>query len=90
MISIIEANINLTNTMNILDTRLISVKGKSLLTTGGIKVTDKHHRNILNDTILLNGVPLIEMHHQRWDACQRLLATGYGIENVNSQELVDI
>lgn len=60
------------------------IDGKSALTGIGSDYTDYYS---VNSVLLLNGKPLVQGDYPVCSTCCALLARGYGIENINCEEL---
>lgn len=70
---------------------LIEVKnGKSVLISQTQSVGDAYYGNRYLSALTLNGKPLIQKDVPSCPTCAGLLATGYGIEKIDSAELKEI
>ena len=74
--------------INIKEAKLVYVNGKGKLTVERGK--SRHPDWEAPSKIKLNDVPLIQAKIPDCSTCSSLLATGYGIENANCKELLEI
>ena len=87
-VDILDLKVNCSEIINIKETRLIYVNGKGKLTVE----IGKPEPNIwrIPSKIKLNNIPLIQSKVSDIPTWCNLLATGYGIENTNCKELLEI
>ncbi|WP_339065355.1 hypothetical protein [Fusobacterium animalis] len=87
-VDILDLKVDCSEIINIREAKLVYVNGKGKLT---IEI-GKTEPNIWRapSKIKLNDVPLIQAKIPDCPTCSSLLATGYGIENANCKELLEI
>ena len=87
-VDILDLKVDCSEIINIKEVKLVYVNGKGKLTVE----IGKTEPNIWRapSKIKLNDVPLIQAKIPDCPTCSSLLATGYGIENTNCKELLDI
>ena len=87
-VDILDLKIDCSKIINIREAKLVYVNGKGKLTVE----IGKTEPNIWRapSKIKLNDVPLIQAKIPDCPTCSSLLATGYGIENANCKELLEI
>jgi len=86
-VEIIDIKLDTSTIPSIKEAKLVYINGKSKLVTD-IGRYDSNYRSPYQ--IKLNDVPLIQAKIPTCPTCCSLLATGYGIENANCKELLDI
>ena len=86
-VEIIDIKLDTSTIPSIKEARLVYINGKSKLVTD-IGRYDSNYRSPYQ--IKLNDVPLLQAKIPNCPTCCSLLATGYGIENANCKELLDI
>ena len=87
-VDILDLKVDCSEIINIKEAKLIYVNGKGKLTVERGKF--RHPDWEAPSKIKLNDVPLIQAKIPDCSTCSSLLATGYGIENANCKELLDI
>ena len=87
-VDILDLKVDCSEIINIKEGKLVYVNGKGKLTVE----IGKTEPNIWQapSKIKLNDVPLIQAKIPDCSTCSSLLATGYGIENANCKELLEI
>ena len=86
-VEIIDIKLDTSDVPSIKEARLVHINGKAKL----VKDIGKHDDNYTSPyQIKLNDVPLLQAKIPNCPTCCSLLATGYGIENANCRELLDI
>jgi len=86
-VEIIDIKLDTSTIPSIKEAKLVYINGKSKLVTD-IGRYDSNYRSL--SQIKLNDVPLIQAKIPTCPTCCSLLATGYGIENANCEELLAI
>ena len=86
-VEIIDIKLDTSTIPSIKEAKLVYINGKSKLVTD-IGRYVSNYRSL--SQIKLNDVPLIQAKIPNCPTCCSLLATGYGIENANCEELLDI
>ena len=86
-VEIIDIKLDTSTIPSIKEAKLVYINGKSKLVTD-IGRYDSNYRSPYQ--IKLNDVPLLQAKISNCPTCCSLLATGYGIENANCKELLDI
>ena len=86
-VEIIDIKLDTSTIPSIKEAKLVYINGKSKLVTD-IGRYDSNYRSPYQ--IKLNDVPLLQAKIPNCPTCCSLLATGYGIENANCEELLDI
>ena len=87
-VDILDLKVDCSEIINIKEVKLVYVNGKGKLTVETGK--SRHPDWEVPSKIKLNDVPLIQAKIPDCSTCSSLLATGYGIENTNCKELLDI
>ena len=87
-VDILDLKVDCSEIINIKEAKLVYVNGKGKLTVE----IGKTEPNIWQapSKIKLNDIPLIQAKIPDCSTCSSLLATGYGIENANCKELLEI
>ena len=86
-VEIIDIKLDTSDVPSIKEARLVHINGKAKL----VKDIGKHDDNYTSPyQIKLNDIPLLQAKIPECSTCCSLLATGYGIENANCKELLDI
>ena len=87
-VDILDLKVDCSEIISIKEAKLVYVKGKGKLTVE----IGKTEPNIWQapSKIKLNDIPLIQSKVSDCPTCSSLLATGYGIENTNCKELLEI
>ena len=86
-VEILDIKLDTSDVPNIKEAKLVYVNGKSKL----VNDVGKYDSDYTSPCqIKLNDVPLIQTKIRPCSTCCSILATGYGIENANCQELLDI
>ena len=87
-VDILDLKVDCSEIINLKEAKLVYVNGKGKLTveTG----TSEAPNWEAPAKIKLNDIPLIQMKIPDCPTCSSLLATGYGIENANCKELLEI
>ncbi|ATV70792.1 hypothetical protein [Fusobacterium pseudoperiodonticum] len=87
-VDILDLKVDCNKIINIKEAKLVYVNGKGKLT---VETGKSEPPNWEAPTkIKLNGIPLIQAQIPDCPTCSSLLATGYGIENTNCKELLEI
>ena len=86
-VEILDVKLDTSDVPNIKEAKLVYVNGKGKL-VNDIGKYDSDYTSPCQ--IKLNDVPLIQTKIRPCSTCCSILATGYGIENANCQELLDI
>ena len=86
-VEILDIKLDTSDVPNIKEAKLVYVNGKGKL-VNDIGKYDTDYTSPCQ--IKLNDVPLIQTKIRPCSTCCSILATGYGIENANCQELLDI
>ena len=86
-VEILDVKLDTSDVPNIKEAKLVYVNGKGKL-VNDIGKYDTGYTSPCQ--IKLNDVPLIQTKIRPCSTCCSILATGYGIENANCQELLDI
>ncbi|WP_239652278.1 hypothetical protein [Fusobacterium periodonticum] len=83
-----SSQVDCSEIINIKEAKLVYVNGKGKLTveTGKSELPNWEAPT----KIKLNGIPLVQAQIPDCPTCSSLLATGYGIENTNCKELLEI
>ena len=87
-VDILDLKVDCSEIINIKESKLVYVNGKGKLTVETGK--SRHPDWEAPSKIKLNDVPLIQAKIPDCPTCSSLLATGYGIENANCKELLEI
>ena len=87
-VDILDLKVDCSEIINIKEAKLVYVNGKGKLTVERGK--SRHPDWEAPSKIKLNDVPLIQAKIPDCSTCSSLLATGYGIENANCKELLEI
>ena len=87
-VDILDLKVDCSEIINIKEAKLVYVNGKGKLTVE--KGKSRHPDWEAPSKIKLNDVPLIQAKIPDCSTCSSLLATGYGIENANCKELLEI
>ena len=87
-VDILDLKVDCSEIINIKEAKLVYVNGKGKLTVERGK--SRHPDWEAPSEIKLNDVPLIQAKIPDCSTCSSLLATGYGIENANCKELLEI
>ena len=87
-VDILDLKVDFSEIINIKEAKLVYVNGKGKLTVERGK--SRHPDWEASSKIKLNDVPLIQAKIPDCSTCSSLLATGYGIENANCKELLEI
>lgn len=87
-VDILDLKVDCSEIINIKEAKLVYVNGKGKLTVETGK--SRHPNWEAPSKIKLNDVPLIQAKIPDCPTCSSLLATGYGIENANCKELLEI
>ena len=86
-VEILDIKLDTSDVPSIKEARLVHINGKAKL----VKDMGKYDDNYTSPyQIKLNDVPLLQAKIPNCPTCCSLLATGYGIENTNCKELLDI
>ena len=86
-VEIIDIKLDTSNVPSIKEARLVHINGKAKL----VKDMGKYDDNYTSPyQIKLNDVPIVQAKIPECSTCCSVLATGYGIENANCKELLDI
>ena len=86
-VEIIDIKLDTSNIPSIKEARLVYINGKAKL----VKDMGKYDDNYTSPyQIKLNNIPIVQAKIPECSTCCSLLATGYGIENANCKELLDI
>ena len=87
-VDILDLKVDCSEIINIKEAKLVYVNGKGKLTveTGKSELPNWEAPT----KIKLNGIPLVQAQIPDCPTCSSLLATGYGIENTNCNELLEI
>ena len=86
-VEILDIKLDTSDVPNIKEAKLVYVNGKGKL----VNDVGKYDTDYTSPCqIKLNDVPLIQTKIRPCSTCCSILATGYGIENANCQELLDI
>ena len=86
-VEILDVKLDTSDVPNIKEAKLVYVNGKGKL-VNDIGKYDSDYTSPCQ--IKLKDVPLIQTKIRPCSTCCSILATGYGIENANCQELLDI
>ena len=87
-VDILDLKVDCNKIINIKEAKLVYVNGKGKLT---VETGKSEPPNWEAPTkIKLNGIPLVQAQIPDCPTCSSLLATGYGIENTNCRELLEI
>ena len=87
-VDILDLKVDCSEIINIKEAKLVYVNGKGKLTVEIGKTEPNIWR--IPSKIKLNGIPLVQAQIPDCPTCSSLLATGYGIENTNCKELLEI
>ena len=86
-VEIIDIKLDTSDVPSIKEARLVHINGKAKL----VKDMGKYDDNYTSPyQIKLNNIPIVQAKIPECSTCCSLLATGYGIENANCKELLDI
>ena len=86
-VEIIDIKLDTSDVPSIKEARLVHINGKAKL----VKDMGKYDDNYTSPyQIKLNDVPIVQTKIPECSTCCSVLATGYGIENANCKELLDI
>ncbi|MHB9338116.1 hypothetical protein ACW0TN_05780 [Fusobacterium pseudoperiodonticum] len=86
-VEIIDIKLDTSDVPSIKEARLVHINGKAKL----VKDMGKYDDNYTSPyQIKLNDVPIVQAKIPECSTCCSVLATGYGIENTNCKELLDI
>ena len=87
-VDILDLKVDCSEIINIKEAKLVYVNGKGKLTveTGKSELPNWEAPT----KIKLNGIPLVQAQIPDCPTCSSLLATGYGIESTNCNELLEI
>ena len=86
-VEIIDIKLDTSDVPSIKEARLVHVNGKAKL----VKDMGKYDDNYTSPyQIKLNDIPIVQAKIPECSTCCSVLATGYGIENTNCKELLDI
>ena len=86
-VEILDVKLDTSNIPSIKEARLVYINGKAKLVNDVARYGSDHRSP---RQIKLNDVPLLQAKIPNCPTCCSLLATGYGIENANCKELLDI
>ncbi|WP_320950469.1 MULTISPECIES: hypothetical protein [Fusobacterium] len=87
-VDILDLKVDCSKIINIREAKLVYVNGKGKLT---VEIGKSEHPNWeAPSKIKLNDIPLIQAKIPDCSTCCAFLATGYGIENTNCKELLEI
>ena len=87
-VDILDLKVDCSEIINIKEAKLVYANGKGKLT---VEIGKSELPNWEAPTkIKLNGIPLVQAQIPDCPTCSSLLATGYGIENANCKELLEI
>ena len=86
-VEILDVKLDTSNIPSIKEARLVYINGKAKLVNDVARYGSDHRSP---RQIRLNDVPLLQAKIPNCPTCCSLLATGYGIENANCKELLDI
>ena len=87
-VDILDLKVDCSEIINIKEAKLVYVNGKGKLT---VEIGKSEPPNWEAPAkIKLNGIPLVQAQIPDCPTCSSLLATGYGIENTNCKELLEI
>ena len=87
-VELVDVKVDTSEMINIKDSRVVYING-----AGKLREVRKEVKNLKNgylSQIRLNNVPLIQMNKEYIPTIESLLATGYGIENANCKEILEI
>ena len=86
-VEIIDIKLDTSDVPSIKEAKLVYINGKAKL----VKDMGKYDDNYTSPyQIKLNNIPIMQAKIPECSTCCSLLATGYGIENANCKELLDI
>ena len=86
-VEIIDIKLDTSDVPSIKEARLVHINGKAKL----VKDMGKYDDNYTSPyQIKLNDIPIVQAKIPECSTCCSVLATGYGIENTNCKELLDI
>ena len=86
-VEIIDIKLDTSDVPSIKEARLVHINGKAKL----VKDMGKYDDNYTSPyQIKLNNIPIVQAKIPECSTCCSLLVTGYGIENANCKELLDI
>ena len=86
-VEIIDIKLDTSNVPSIKEARLVHINGKAKL----VKDMGKYDDNYTSPyQIKLNDIPIVQAKIPECSTCCSVLVTGYGIENTNCKELLDI
>lgn len=83
----LNVDIDISQIPSVKSARLVFVKGKGILTTDTTVMADSYYGSRYLSQIKLNNTPLVQINAPSCPTCSSILATGYGIENENCEEL---
>lgn len=86
-VEILDVKLDTSNIPSIKEAKLVYINGKAKLVNDVARYGSDHRSP---RQIKLNDVPLLQAKIPNCPTCCSLLATGYGIENTNCKELLDI
>ena len=86
-VEVLDVKLDTSDVPSIKEAKLVYINGKSKLVTD-IGRYDSNYRSPYQ--IKLNDVPIVQAKIPECSTCCSVLATGYGIENTNCKELLDI
>ena len=86
-VEILDVKLDTSNIPSIKEAKLVFINGKAKLVNDVARYGSDHRSP---RQIKLNDVPLLQAKIPNCPTCCSLLATGYGIENANCKELLDI
>ena len=86
-IEILDVKLDTSNIPSIKEAKLVFINGKAKLVNDVARYGSDHRSPC---QIKLNNVPLLQAKIPNCPTCCSLLATGYGIENTNCEELLAI
>ena len=87
-VDILDLKVDCSEIINIKEAKLVYINGKGKLTVETGKSEPPNWEAPAK--IKLNGIPLVQAQIPDCPTCSSLLATGYGIENTNCKELLEI
>lgn len=87
-IELLDCSIDRSDSPFIKEARLLYIKGKGVLRTQYYH--DEKDPYAVNSQIKLHDTPLLQIHSSECPTCPSLLATGYGLDQVDCKELYDI
>lgn len=87
-VDMLDCSIDLSNSFFFKDACLVHIQGKGVLRTQYYH--DEKDPYALNSQIKLYDTPLLQIHSSECPTCPSLLATGYGLDQVDCKEFYDI